>query len=541
MARDRGRVQGTGADPWRRRTRTRKRGRTKLCVAVGQRDARYSLPVRQRRGAGARRAACWARSTAMQAPLALRQVGGMESGSGGLMTQLGSHLFDAAGMFMAAVPNRKSGEGYPLSVAASGSQLLPDCRRRRGRSRLLRVRVPGQGLRGERPAQDPQEDRPAVRPDRAATSSTATARLVLGTEGTLVLDSEQEALLYKVAATTTKTPRGGAKEGGPKTKAETPMPPGLDPKESGDEAVGRWSASTAHDRHRRRASPPNWSIGPGASATRRRRTSRAAMPKTAWPARSSPLAAGQAVKKGMRIDFKKEWFDPNSDETPRERRRTIAGLCSAMTRLGRCADRAARETIVESVHVDTGACHGKVAAGSLCQHRRRAGRPAGSGPRVGRADRPTPRPAQGEPHAGAGRASSSARLERAGHPHHAWSSAASRARATPTSPPCQRTVGLVPPETRAARLAGDEGDRRFRPAAGRGRGGAAHRLRAARRGRPALPARCSPSPATCATTASRNGQRLHLETGPGNGRHAAAVPRRRRTATTCSSTSIRPT
>ena len=49
-----------------------------------------------------------------------------EKYSGGLLAELGSQLFDAAAMFVAATPNHDPKRPYPLSVAGSGSQILSD-------------------------------------------------------------------------------------------------------------------------------------------------------------------------------------------------------------------------------------------------------------------------------------------------------------------------------------------------------------------------------------------------------------------------------
>ncbi len=68
-----------------------------------------------------------------------------------------------------------------------------------------------------------------------------------------------------------------------------------------------------------RASPPSWSIGP--SAASRRRTARPAT-KPRCDAEAGlyttvlTVAAARAVKQETRVDFKKEWFDVKSDETP---------------------------------------------------------------------------------------------------------------------------------------------------------------------------------------------------------------------------------
>ena len=69
-----------------------------------------------------------------------------------------------------------------------------------------------------------------------------------------------------------------------------------------------------------RASPPSWSIGP--SAASRRPTSKAGPAKPRCDAEAGlyatvlTVAAAKAVRLEKRVDFKDEWFDVKSEETP---------------------------------------------------------------------------------------------------------------------------------------------------------------------------------------------------------------------------------
>ena len=90
-----------------------------------------------------------------------------------------------------------------------------------------------------------------------------------------------------------------------------------------------------------------------------------------------------------------------------------------------------------------------MAAGRLCQHRCRAGRQTGSGPRAGRADDSTPRAACDHAHA---RANADAFLERlAGYGIRLTCVFGGfEGESYADIPTVARTVGLVPPATRAA-------------------------------------------------------------------------------------------
>ena len=105
-----------------------------------------------------------------------------------------------------------------------------------------------------------------------------------------------------------------------------------------------------------------------------------------------------------------------------------------------------------------------------------------------------------------------ARLKRTGHPHQRGLRRL-RGRKLCRHPHgrAHRRPGAAGHPGRPA--GGDEGDCRFRPAAGRRRGGPAHRLRAARRGRPALRRDRSTVARELCDHCQANGQNLHLETG----------------------------
>ena len=87
--------------------------------------------------------------------------------SGGLLAELGSQLFAAAAMFVAATPNRDPERPYPLNVAGSGSQILKDAAGDIDDHVHCVFEYAIQGYVDDKsiPLQGPQEDRPAVRSD----------------------------------------------------------------------------------------------------------------------------------------------------------------------------------------------------------------------------------------------------------------------------------------------------------------------------------------------------------------------------------------
>ena len=128
---------------------------------------------------------------------------------GGLMAELGSHQLDAAGIF--------------ISGLRRGRQESPAAERgRHGRTRNLPA---GPRLRGSRLLHLPVP-RPAVRTRQNQTIGVTYSSIngngfggygetVLGTQGTLILEREQEVMLFKDAATDTKVTVAKAKSGKP--------------------------------------------------------------------------------------------------------------------------------------------------------------------------------------------------------------------------------------------------------------------------------------------------------------------------------------
>ncbi|MBQ9874437.1 MAG: Gfo/Idh/MocA family oxidoreductase [Thermoguttaceae bacterium] len=127
---------------------------------------------------------------------------------GGLMAELGSHQLDAANIFVAAMHGGK--KQRPLSVSASGSRSLFNSLDRDVDDHVAAIyEYPGQGY-------DPSD---ILGSQRKITVAYATingngfggyGEVVFGTKGTLQIDSEKEAYLYRTSAINDKIKVAGS-------------------------------------------------------------------------------------------------------------------------------------------------------------------------------------------------------------------------------------------------------------------------------------------------------------------------------------------
>ncbi len=128
----------------------------------------------------------------------------------GLMAELGSHQLDAASIFIAAAHDGE--KQHPLSVAAAADRpLFPPDRDVEDHVYCL-FEFPAPGYK----ANDPIAGRKRIGVQYASINGNGFGgygETVLGTEGTLLLETEKEAMLFKTDATTTKTRIGPAKFG----------------------------------------------------------------------------------------------------------------------------------------------------------------------------------------------------------------------------------------------------------------------------------------------------------------------------------------
>ncbi|MBL8826652.1 MAG: Gfo/Idh/MocA family oxidoreductase [Planctomycetaceae bacterium] len=220
---------------------------------------------------------------------------------GGLMAELGSHQLDASGIFVSA---QRSEKARPLSVTAVGVRsLFPHDRDVDDHVHCI-YEYPGKDY-------DPKDE--AKKQKKVVVSYSSIngngfgdyGEVVMGTKGTLILEREQEVMLYKDASTTTKVSVAKGKDGAPV----------LDTTASGGAAAAVAKAAIEAGPISRGYTEEiehwAWCIRNPDPKNQPK-----CHPEVAMADAIIALTTNLAMRKGERIDFKPEWFDINSDETP---------------------------------------------------------------------------------------------------------------------------------------------------------------------------------------------------------------------------------
>ena len=222
---------------------------------------------------------------------------------GGLMAELGSHQLDAAGIFVSAM----HGEGKkvkPLTVTAVGNRSIFPADREVDDHVYCMYEYPAPGY---------EEDR---NKKIVVTYSSINGNgfggygeVVLGTKGTLILENERDVMLYKDSARDTRVTVKKGKDGAPT----------LDTTESG--GGGAVAAAAGGDSK----APPSrgyteemehwaWCIRNPAPENQPRCKPEVAIADAVIALVSNIALANPTTQ--ARIEFKPEWFDIDSDETP---------------------------------------------------------------------------------------------------------------------------------------------------------------------------------------------------------------------------------
>ena len=218
------------------------------------------------------------------------------------MAELGSHQLDAASIFIAAAHDGEKQH----AACASRPRPTGRCSRPTATSRTTCIAsssFPRPATTPKDPLSQPQEDRRAVRLDqrqrlrRLRRDRLRHRRDARSWSGSRSCRSSGDA---NGAEQRARSPAAAGRRWTPRPAARRrpwPRPP----------AAGRRSAA---------ATPRRWSIGPGASAIRPRRTSPVAVPKVAMGDAIIALTANMAARQGSADRVQEEWFDIHSDETP---------------------------------------------------------------------------------------------------------------------------------------------------------------------------------------------------------------------------------
>jgi predicted dehydrogenase len=222
---------------------------------------------------------------------------------GGLMAELGSHQLDAAGIFVSAM----RGDGTkvkPLTVTAVGNRSIFPADREIDDHVYCMYEYPAPGY------EEDQNKKVVVTYSSINGNGFGDyGEVVMGTKGTLVLEREQEVMLYKDSAKDTRVTVAKAKDGAPTldttesggsktTAAGAPGGEGAPPSRGYTEELEHWA----------------WCIRNPDPENQPRCKPEVAIADAVIALVSNIALANPSTR--ARIDFKPEWFDIASDETP---------------------------------------------------------------------------------------------------------------------------------------------------------------------------------------------------------------------------------
>lgn len=221
---------------------------------------------------------------------------------GGLMAELGSHQLDAASIFVSAM--REDGKKVrPLRVSGMGCRSLFDD------DRDIDDHV---HCMYDFPAPDFDKD-----PNKRIVVSYSSingngfggyGETVFGTKGTLILEREQEVMLFKDSSTTTNIKVTKSKSGGP--TLDTTESGGGPAHSTGKQALEAGPVSRGYTEEIEHWA---WCIRNPAPENQPK-----CKPEVAIADAIIALVSNQAIAEKRAIEFKPEWFDIDNDATPEE-------------------------------------------------------------------------------------------------------------------------------------------------------------------------------------------------------------------------------
>ena len=220
---------------------------------------------------------------------------------GGLMAELGSHQLDAAGIFVSAMhgPGKKV---KPLTVTAVGNRSIFPADREIDDHVYCMYEYPAPGYE-----EDNNKKIVVTYSSINGNGFGGYGEVVLGTKGTLVLEQEQDVMLYKDSSKDTRVTVAKAKDGTPT----------LDTTESGGGpvAAGKAGGDAAPSRgYTEEMEHWAWCIRNPSPENQPR-----CKPEVAIADAVIALVSNVALHNPTtqpRVEFKPEWFDIASDETP---------------------------------------------------------------------------------------------------------------------------------------------------------------------------------------------------------------------------------
>ncbi|MBN1855053.1 MAG: Gfo/Idh/MocA family oxidoreductase [Pirellulales bacterium] len=226
---------------------------------------------------------------------------------GGLMAELGSHQLDAASIFISS--QRDDGEKVlPLSVVAVGGRHLFPVDRDCDDHVYCSFEFPGKGYYEDYESKkiaDPNKKIVVTYSSINGNGFGGYGEVVYGTKGTMILEREQDVMLFAGSDTTSYV---GVKK--------SDSGPTLDTTESGggEAAIAQAAAGPVSRGYREEIEHWAWCIrNPG---DKDKPNLPRCHPKVALADSVIALTSNIAMDQSCRIDFKPEWFDIHSNETP---------------------------------------------------------------------------------------------------------------------------------------------------------------------------------------------------------------------------------
>jgi hypothetical protein len=214
------------------------------------------------------------------------------------MAELGSHQLDAAGIFITAM--RTDGEkALPLSVIANGGRhIFPNDRDCEDHV-YCTYEYPAPAYK-----EDPNKKVVVTYSSINGNGFGGYGEVVLGTKGTLILEREQEVMLFKGSDTKTSVGVTKTKKDGLVLDTTASAAPTLAKTALGDGPVSRgYTEEMEHFA---------WCVRNFDFEQNKPKCH----PKVALADAVIALTTNIAIRDNRRIEFKPEWFDINSDETP---------------------------------------------------------------------------------------------------------------------------------------------------------------------------------------------------------------------------------
>jgi predicted dehydrogenase len=228
----------------------------------------------------------------------------------GLMAELGSHQLDAASLFISAVHGNPKKHPHPLNVSASSSRPLFPADRDVEDHVFCVFEYPA-------PDYDPKDSEKKKKKIGVQYASIngngfgGYGETVFGTQGTLVIETEKEAMLFKGSDTEKKIKVMPLKEDKSGKKQTAIM---QEAKDEGDEesvGIGMLGVLPADRGYAEELEHFAWCIRNRAPENLPR-----CHPEVALGDAVIALTTNMAARQGARIEFKEEWFEIDSDETP---------------------------------------------------------------------------------------------------------------------------------------------------------------------------------------------------------------------------------